>query len=91
MPSPGSSVPEPRAATEPRAAADPQATAVTYRISGMTCDHCVRAVRAELRALPGVLEVTVALDPGAATVTSSEPLTLTAVRSAVEEAGYTLV
>ena len=85
MPSPGSSVPEQRAIPEQRAT-----TETTYRISGMTCEHCVRAVSAELSALPGVLGVTVALEPGAATVTSTEPLALTAVRAAVEEAGYDL-
>jgi copper chaperone len=60
----------------------------TYRISGMTCEHCVGSVRGELAQLPGVLEVRVDLGAGTATVTSEQPLDDAAVRAAVDEAGY---
>jgi len=56
----------------------------TYAIKGMTCDHCVTAVSAELGLLPGVRDVRVDLAAGTATVTSAQPL-------AVDEAGYELV
>jgi copper ion binding protein len=62
----------------------------TYAINGMTCDHCVTAVTAELGQLPGVREVRVDLAAGTATVTSTEPLDADAVREAVDEAGYEL-
>ncbi|MGR6322264.1 heavy metal-associated domain-containing protein [Micromonospora soli] len=62
----------------------------TYAVTGMTCEHCVRAVTAELSALPGVDEVRIDLAAGTATVTSSEALPIESVRAAVDEAGYEL-
>lgn len=63
----------------------------TYRVSGMTCGHCVQAVTAELDRLAGVREVRVDLATGAVTVASDAPLALDEVRGAVDEAGYELV
>ena len=40
-------------------------TSVTYRVTGMTCGHCVRAVPGELRALDGVSDVAMDLSPAA--------------------------
>ena len=62
----------------------------TYTVTGMTCEHCVRAVTGELSALPGVADVRVDLGTGAVTVTSAVPLPDGAVRAAVDEAGYEL-
>jgi copper chaperone CopZ len=62
----------------------------TYTVTGMTCEHCVRAVTGELSALPGVADVRVDLAAGAVTVTSDAPLPDGAVRAAVDEAGYEL-
>jgi copper chaperone CopZ len=62
----------------------------TYEVTGMTCDHCVSAVTAELSQLPGVREVSVDLPSNAVTVTSEAPLTIDEVRTAVDEAGYEL-
>jgi len=39
-------------------------TSATYRATGMTCEHCVRWVSGELRALDGVTDVAVDLVPG---------------------------
>ncbi|WP_137121940.1 heavy-metal-associated domain-containing protein [Segeticoccus rhizosphaerae] len=64
----------------------------TVTVSGMTCEHCVRAVTEELTALDDVTEVTIDLHAGGdspVTITSSAPLDPSAVRAAVEEAGYT--
>ena len=66
-------------------------TSTTYRVEGMTCDHCVRAVRAEVGALEGVAEVEVDLATGEVAVTSDAPLDPATVRAAVDEAGYELV
>jgi copper chaperone CopZ len=63
----------------------------TYSVEGMTCEHCVRAVTTELVILPGVQSVDVDLESGAVTVTSNGPLDESAVREAVDEAGYELV
>jgi copper chaperone len=60
----------------------------TFTVRGMTCDHCVRAVTAELTAVPGVTGVTIDLATGVVDVTSDAPLPDEAVRAAVDEAGY---
>ena len=65
-------------------------TSATYKVSGMTCDHCVRAVTTELIMLPGVRSVDIDLGEGAVTVTSDEPLDPEVVREAIDEAGYVL-
>ena len=67
----------------------------TYKVTGMTCEHCVNAVTSELRSLDGVSAVTVDLVPDGVsqvTVTSGSPLPDTAVTEALEKAGgYLLV
>jgi copper chaperone len=65
-------------------------TSTTYQVSGMTCEHCVRAVSGELKQLSGVSDVTVHLVPGgvsAVTVSSQAPLAGQAVAVALDEAG----
>ena len=65
-------------------------TAATYRVTGMTCEHCVHAVTEELTNLHGVTGVTVTLAPGGesvVTVTSAVLLTGQAVAAALDEAG----
>jgi copper chaperone len=69
-------------------------TTATYTVSGMTCEHCVRAVNDELSSLDGVTAVQVELVPaGISTVTvvSDQPLPDAQVAAAVDEAGYELV
>jgi copper chaperone CopZ len=68
-------------------------TTQTYRVTGMTCSHCVAAVTDELTALDGVTSVTVDLDAGGTsdvTVDSDTPLDRQDVVRAVDEAGYAL-
>jgi copper chaperone len=60
----------------------------SYTVVGMTCGHCVSAVTEEVSQVPGVTGVDVDLASGGLTVTSEAPLEDTAVRAAVEEAGY---
>ncbi|MDQ6657261.1 MAG: heavy-metal-associated domain-containing protein [Actinomycetota bacterium] len=65
----------------------------TYRVVGMTCQHCVDAVGRELRQLDGVTEVTVDLVAGgdsAVRIRAAQAPDLEAVRRAVDEAGYAL-
>jgi copper ion binding protein len=62
----------------------------TFTVQGMTCGHCVSSVTEEVQEIPGIERVDVVLESGAVTVTSSEPLDDSAVRAAVEEAGYQL-
>lgn len=63
----------------------------TYTVTGMTCEHCVRAVTAELTGLPGVRDVRVELPTGTVSVASDAPVPIEDVRAAVDEAGYELV
>ena len=63
-------------------------TEATYAVTGMTCDHCVRAVEAEVGQLPGVASVSADLASGVLTVRSETAVDAAAVRAAVEEAGY---
>jgi copper chaperone len=63
----------------------------THDIAGMTCDHCARAIRTEVSALDGVTDVDVDLYSGVVRVTAEQPVPTTALREAVEEAGYMLV
>ncbi|MBM3687275.1 MAG: heavy-metal-associated domain-containing protein [Actinobacteria bacterium] len=65
-------------------------TTTTYQVTGMTCDHCVRAVTTELVLLDGVRSVDVDLAQGVVTVTSDGPLDVEDVREAIDEAGYAL-
>jgi copper chaperone len=66
------------------------ATTATYPVRGMSCGHCVAAVSAELRTLPGVRDVQIDLASGDVTVTSDAALDRDAVAAAVDEAGYEL-
>jgi len=63
----------------------------SFTVQGMTCGHCVSSVTEEVQDIPGVESVDVVLETGAVTVTSSQPLDDSAVRAAVEEAGYQVV
>ena len=66
----------------------------TITITGMTCGHCVSAVKSELSELSGVRTVDVELVNGSestATVSSVAPLDAAAIEEAVVEAGYTVV
>lgn len=68
-------------------------TTTTYSVSGMTCAHCTSAVTEELSKLVGVRDVKIDLVAGgtsAVHVTSESGLDETAVREAVDEAGYEL-
>jgi len=62
----------------------------TYQVTGMTCEHCTRAVSEELTALDGVTGLSVDLVPGgtsAVTVSSESPVAEQAVAAALDEAG----
>ena len=63
----------------------------TYTVSGMTCGHCVSSVTEELTKIPGVTDVQVDLASGAVTIASESGVDDSAVKAAVDEAGYELV
>ena len=62
----------------------------TFRVTGMTCDHCAGAVTEELARLDGVSSVRVELVPAGAsvvTVASDQPLGRQEIAAALAEAG----
>lgn len=62
-----------------------------YTVSGMTCEHCVKAVTEEVSAIDGVTEALVTLEGGKLQVTSDAQVPFSAVEAAVDEAGdYTV-
>lgn len=68
-------------------------TTTTYRVTGMTCEHCVRAVTDELTDIPGITAVTVDLQAGDTSTVTVESATApddAAVAAAIDEAGYTI-
>jgi copper chaperone CopZ len=57
-------------------------------VVGMTCGHCVNAVRTEVGRLPGVTEVDVDLETGAVRIAADPPPDPAALSAAVDAAGY---
>ncbi len=60
----------------------------TIKISGMSCEHCVRRVTEALSKLPGVKNVQVDLSSGTAIFEKPENLSFEEIARAIEEAGY---
>jgi copper chaperone len=58
----------------------------TYSVPGMTCEHCVAAVDAEVRKVPGVADV--AVDVATKEVRVSGEPSREDVVAAIDEAGY---
>ncbi len=64
----------------------------TLSVSGMTCEHCVRAVKQEVGEISGVTQVEVELGtPSTVTVQSTEPISHQDLVEAIDEAGYEVV
>lgn len=61
------------------------------RITGMSCNNCVRHVDQALRGVAGVTAVEVSLPEGRAKVEHSDQTSLPALIAAVESAGYEAV
>ena len=65
-------------------------TTTTVTVTGMTCGHCAASVREEIGEIAGVRTVEVDVASGLVTIDSDNPVDTSAIRSAVEEAGYQL-
>ncbi len=63
----------------------------TYKVSGMTCGHCVSTVTSEVTKIAGVESVDVKLESGEVDVTSASAIDDAQIKAAVEEAGFELV
>jgi copper chaperone len=62
----------------------------TVTVTGMSCGHCATSVREEIGEIPGVNAVDVDLATGTVTIGSDSVVETTAIRGAVEDAGYQL-
>lgn len=63
-------------------------TSTTYQVSGMSCEHCERAIRDEVGKIDGVVSVDVSATTGILTIESPAPVDDDTVLAAVDEAGY---
>lgn len=63
---------------------------ISFKVHGMSCEHCVNTVENAVRAVDGVDDADVDLETGTAEVVcSGDPQTVTcAILAAIEEKGY---
>jgi copper chaperone len=59
-------------------------------VTGMSCDHCAQAVRAEVGKLAGVIGVEVDVTTGKVQITADPFPGETDLHAAVDEAGYAI-
>ncbi|NDF67572.1 MAG: copper-binding protein [Actinobacteria bacterium] len=64
---------------------------IDLKISGMTCQNCVRHVKEAISEVSGVKSVEVSLENASAKISSDFDLDRGALKSAVHEAGYAIV
>jgi copper chaperone len=62
----------------------------SLEVTGMTCDHCASAVRAEISKLAGITAVEVDVATGGVRIAGNRLPDDAALRAAIEEAGYNL-
>lgn len=63
-------------------------TELTFKITNLTCEACVKVSMMTLRKLPGVTEATVDLSTGVGRIISDEPLNKNDVTTALKAKGY---
>ena len=62
-------------------------TTTTYHVSGISCDHCVRAITSEVSEIPGVAQVRVDITTKTVTIEHNNVPAPTLV-AAINEAGF---
>jgi copper chaperone len=63
----------------------------TITIKGMTCGHCVMAVKKALGSIEGIKDVNVNLKTGKATFEEEKAVDMQLIREAIRKAGYEIV
>lgn len=58
-----------------------------YSVSGMTCEHCAKAITEEVGAIDGVTDVQVSFEAGTMSVATDADVPFKAIEDAVDEAG----
>lgn len=62
-----------------------------FQVKGMSCSHCVMAVKKALGSIEGVEQVEVDLASGKVTVSCSAQVPESVIAAAIEDAGYEVV
>jgi len=62
----------------------------TFKVKGMSCGHCVKAVEKALGEIAGVTGVQVDLASGQVSVEASGPVDMSVIKEKIEKAGYEL-
>jgi copper chaperone len=62
----------------------------TIKVKGMSCEHCVKAVKKALSELEGIKDVSVDLSKGEVTFEEKTPIDTEVLRERIEKAGYEL-
>lgn len=60
----------------------------TVKIKGMSCNHCVMAVKKALEDMDGVHNIDVNLEKGAASFEEVVPVEIGAIKEKIKKAGY---
>jgi copper chaperone len=63
----------------------------TIKIKGMSCQHCVMAVKKALNGIDGIQNVDVALESGQATFDTAQPVAMEVVKERIKKAGFEVV
>lgn len=62
----------------------------TVKIKGMSCQHCVKAVKKALEDIDGISNVTVDLGKGEASYEENSPVDAGVIKDKIKKAGYEL-
>jgi len=62
----------------------------TIKISGMSCEHCVKAVTRALMDVDGIENISVSLEKNEAVFEETGPVDYDEVKRKIEDAGYEL-
>lgn len=63
----------------------------TIKIKGMTCNHCVMAVKKALSLIDGISNVNVSLEKGEVSFDETKPVDREVIRERIKKAGYDVV
>jgi len=63
----------------------------TIKIKGMSCQHCVMAVKKALNGIDGIENANVDLEAGQATSDATQPVDLEVVKERIKKAGFEVV
>jgi copper chaperone len=63
----------------------------TIKIKGMSCQHCVMAVKKALNGIDGVENANVDLEGGQASFDTTQPVDMEAVKERIKKAGFEVV